>query len=117
MNALFEFYAALDGQADELHRAHYADDYSLRSWDRKEGFGLGRQAVYDNIKRTEKILEDYEWGNSICIPVTLYAADFDGISERYPEDICKSRLGNFIKQWQSGWLWAVSSFIPYPANY
>ena len=37
---------------------YYADDYSLAEI--AEEFGVSRQAVYDNIKRTEKILEDYE---------------------------------------------------------
>ncbi len=37
---------------------YYADDYSLAELQKE--FGVSRQAVYDNIKRTEKILEDYE---------------------------------------------------------
>lgn len=59
MNALFEFYAALltDKQMNYIE-LYYADDYSLAEI--AEEFGVSRQAVYDNIKRTEKILEDYE---------------------------------------------------------
>ena len=40
MNTLFEFYASLAEIAEE--------------------FNVSRQAVYDNIKRTEKVLEGYE---------------------------------------------------------
>ena len=59
MNALFEFYAALltDKQMNYIE-LYYADDYSLAEI--AEEFGVSRQAVYDNIKRTEKILEAYE---------------------------------------------------------
>ena len=55
----FEFYAALltDKQMNYIE-LYYADDYSLAEI--AEEFGVSRQAVYDNIKRTEKILEDYE---------------------------------------------------------
>ncbi len=49
---------------------YYADDYSLQEFD-----GVSRQAVYDNIKRTEKILEDYEMKLHMY-SITLYAARF-----------------------------------------
>ena len=54
-----EFYAALltDKQMNYIE-LYYADDYSLAEI--AEEFGVSRQAVCDNIKRTEKILEDYE---------------------------------------------------------
>lgn len=59
MNALFEFYATLltEKQMNYLE-LYYADDYSLGEI--AEEFEVSRQAVYDNIKRTEKLLEDYE---------------------------------------------------------
>lgn len=37
---------------------YYADDFSLGEI--AEEFSVSRQAVYDNIKRTERLLEDYE---------------------------------------------------------
>lgn len=37
---------------------YYADDFSLGEI--AEEYEVSRQAVYDNIKRTSKILEDYE---------------------------------------------------------
>lgn len=59
MNALFEFYATLltEKQMNYLE-LYYADDYSLGEI--AEDFNVSRQAIYDNIKRTEKILEEYE---------------------------------------------------------
>ena len=59
MNALFEFYAALltDKQMNYIE-LYYADDYSLAEI--AEEFGVSRQAVYDNIKRTEIQLFEYE---------------------------------------------------------
>lgn len=59
MNALFEFYATLltEKQMNYIE-LYYADDYSLGEI--AEEYNVSRQAVYDNIKRTEKILEDYE---------------------------------------------------------
>lgn len=59
MNALFECYATLltEKQMNYME-LYYADDYSLGEI--AEEYAISRQAVYDNIKRTEKILEDYE---------------------------------------------------------
>lgn len=37
---------------------YYADDFSLGEI--SEDFDVSRQAVYDNIRRTEVILENYE---------------------------------------------------------
>lgn len=37
---------------------YYADDFSLGEI--ADEFDVSRQAVYDNIRRTEKILEEYE---------------------------------------------------------
>lgn len=59
MNALFEFYSTLLTQKQMNYmELYYADDFSLGEI--AEEYGVSRQAVYDNIKRTEKILEDYE---------------------------------------------------------
>lgn len=59
MNALFECYATLLTQKQMNYmELYYADDYSLGEI--AEEYQISRQAVYDNIKRTEKILEDYE---------------------------------------------------------
>ena len=85
MNALFEFYAALltDKQMNYIE-LYYADDYSLAEI--AEEFGVSRQAVYDNIKRTEKILEDYEMKLHMQSDYIVRSQIFDQILERYPED-------------------------------
>ena len=59
MNALFEFYSTLltEKQMNYME-LYYADDFSLGEI--AEEYQVSRQAVYDNIKRTERILEDYE---------------------------------------------------------
>ena len=59
MNALFEFYATLltEKQMNYIE-LYYADDFSLAEI--AEEYNVTRQAVYDHIKRTEKVLETYE---------------------------------------------------------
>lgn len=59
MNRLFDFYADLltDKQRTYLD-LYYAEDYSLGEI--AENYHVSRQAVYDNIRRTEKILLNYE---------------------------------------------------------
>ena len=81
MNALFEFYAALltDKQMNYIE-LYYADDYSLAEI--AEEFQVSRQAVYDNIKRTEKILEDYEMNSDYIVRSQI----FDQIMEKYADD-------------------------------
>lgn len=56
---MLEFYGELlTKKQKEYITLYYADDYSLGEI--SEEFSVSRQAVYDNIKRTTKILEDYE---------------------------------------------------------
>ncbi len=85
MNALFEFYAALltDKQMNYIE-LYYADDYSLAEI--AEEFGVSRQAVYDNIKRTEKILEDYEKKLHMYSDYIVRSQIFDQITEKYHDD-------------------------------
>lgn len=59
INSLFEFYRPLlTSKQDSYIQLYYADDYSLGEI--SEEFNVSRQAVYDNIRRTEVILEKYE---------------------------------------------------------
>ncbi|KXT76130.1 Signal recognition particle associated protein [Streptococcus sp. DD10] len=85
MNALFEFYAALltDKQMNYIE-LYYADDYSLAEI--ADEFGVSRQAVYDNIKRTEKILEDYEMKLHMYSDYIVRSQIFDEILDNYPQD-------------------------------
>ena len=118
MNALFEFYAALltEKQMNYIE-LYYADDYSLAEI--AEEFGVSRQAVYDNIKRTEKILEDYEMKLHMYSDYIVRSQIFDQILERYPEDTFLQEQVEILSSIDNReWLWAVSSFIKeYLANY
>ncbi|WP_270182063.1 putative DNA-binding protein [Alkalihalobacillus sp. CinArs1] len=59
MNALFDFYQSLLTPKQRNYMAlYYLDDYSLGEI--AEEFQVSRQAVYDNIKRTEQMIEEYE---------------------------------------------------------
>lgn len=59
MNFLFDFYQALLTPKQRNYMSlYYLDDLSLGEI--AEEFDISRQAVYDNIKRTEIILEEYE---------------------------------------------------------
>ncbi|KRM18875.1 Signal recognition particle associated protein [Ligilactobacillus hayakitensis DSM 18933 = JCM 14209] len=59
INALFDFYEPLLTKKQMTYIGlYYRDDYSLGEI--AENYEVSRQAVYDNIKRTEKILEGYE---------------------------------------------------------
>ncbi|WP_420849941.1 putative DNA-binding protein [Psychrobacillus vulpis] len=59
MNFLFDFYQALltDKQRSYME-LYYLDDLSLGEI--AEEYEVSRQAVYDNIRRTEAMLEEYE---------------------------------------------------------
>lgn len=85
MNALFEFYAALltDKQMNYIE-LYYADDYSLAEI--AEEFGVSRQAVYDNIKRTEKVLETYEMKLHMYSDYIVRNKILDDISQKYADD-------------------------------
>lgn len=59
MNSLFDFYQALLTPKQRNYMAlYFLDDYSLGEI--AEEFQVSRQAVYDNIKRTEQMIEEYE---------------------------------------------------------
>lgn len=59
MNFLFDFYQALLTEKQRSYmQLYYLDDLSLGEI--AESYGVSRQAVYDNIRRTEAMLEEYE---------------------------------------------------------
>lgn len=59
INFLFDFYQSLltDKQRTYMN-LYYLEDLSLGEI--ADEFGISRQAVYDNVRRTETMLEDYE---------------------------------------------------------
>jgi predicted DNA-binding protein YlxM (UPF0122 family) len=59
INMLFDFYAVLLTQKQMNYiELYYVDDLSLAEIAAE--YEVSRQAVYDNIKRTEKVLENFE---------------------------------------------------------
>ncbi|MHC5269074.1 putative DNA-binding protein [Enterococcus sp. LJL98] len=100
MNALFECYATLltEKQMNYME-LYYADDYSLGEI--AEEYGVSRQAVYDNIKRTEKILEDYERKLHVYSDYVLREELLTGLDVylkgHYPKD---TTLATYVKQLQ-----------------
>lgn len=95
MNALFDFYGALltDKQHSYLE-LYYADDYSLGEIATE--FSVSRQAVYDNIRRTEVSLEEYEEKLHLLAQFQAQNAAVDQLSayvrEHYANDTELSKL-------------------------
>lgn len=59
MNYLYDFYQTLLTPKQKSYMSlYYLDDYSLGEI--ADEYEVSRQAVYDNIKRTETMLEEYE---------------------------------------------------------
>ncbi|AGK53057.1 putative DNA-binding protein [Bacillus sp. 1NLA3E] len=59
MNYLYDFYQSLLTPKQSSYMSlYYLEDYSLGEI--AEEYNISRQAVYDNIKRTEAMLEEYE---------------------------------------------------------
>lgn len=59
INYLYDFYQSLLTPKQSSYMSlYYLDDYSLGEI--AEEYDVSRQAVYDNIKRTEQMLEQYE---------------------------------------------------------
>ncbi len=101
MNALFEFYSTLltEKQMNYIE-LYYADDFSLGEI--AEEYGVSRQAVYDNIKRTDKILENYErklhlYSNFIVREELINKMQAH-VKENYPEDQVLLELINNIQE-------------------
>lgn len=100
MNALFEFYSTLltEKQMNYMEM-YYADDFSLGEI--AEEYEISRQAVYDNIKRTEKILEEYEKKLHLFSDYIVRGELLDTlkkyVKETYPKD---TTIVHYIEQIQ-----------------
>ncbi|GGH74880.1 putative DNA-binding protein YlxM (UPF0122 family) [Pullulanibacillus pueri] len=59
LNALYDFYhPLLTDKQKKYMDLYYTDDFSLGEI--AENYGVSRQAIYDNLKRTETLLDDFE---------------------------------------------------------
>lgn len=65
MNTLFDFYGKLlTTKQQDYMTYYYLEDHSLGEI--AEESGVSRQAVFDNIKRSETILKNYENKLGLC---------------------------------------------------
>lgn len=100
MNALFEFYSTLltEKQMNYMEM-YYADDFSLGEI--AEEYQVSRQAVYDNVKRTGKILEDYEKKLHLYSDYVVRGELLEKLrkytAENYPND---TKIKTYIEQIQ-----------------
>lgn len=99
MNALFEFYSTLltEKQMNYME-LYYADDFSLGEI--AEEYEVSRQAVYDNIKRTEKFQKNTKklhlYSNYVVRKEFLEQLQ-QYVQETYPKD---SEIKKYIEQIQ-----------------
>lgn len=89
MNLLYDFYSTLlTDKQKEYVALYYADDLSLSEI--SEEMGVSRQAVYDNIKRSEALLQKYEHQLQLVAQFEKrqksVAQLLDYVSTRYPDD-------------------------------
>ncbi|MCH5461467.1 putative DNA-binding protein [Lactobacillus sp. LC28-10] len=101
INSLFAFYQPLlTNKQNDYMQLYYGDDYSLGEI--AEEYHVSRQAVYDNIRRTEKILETYEKKLSLLSEFTKrnqLADDIQSyVAKQYPDD---QKLNQLVHQLES----------------
>lgn len=101
INSLLEFYRPLlTRKQQEYMQLYYGDDYSLGEI--AENFAVSRQAVYDNIRRTEQVLREYEKKLHLYQQFVSrnHAADrlADYAANHYPEDKKLLRLIDQLDQ-------------------
>jgi len=82
VNSLYDFYQSLlTDKQREYMKLYYFDDLSLAEI--SEHTKVSRQAVYDTLKRTEKILETYEDNLSLCEKYEQRLAIIQEVEESY----------------------------------
>ncbi|OES43640.1 putative DNA-binding protein [Domibacillus iocasae] len=86
MNYLYDFYQMLLTDKQRSYMSlYYLDDYSLGEI--ADEYEVSRQAVYDNIKRTEAMLEEYEAKLMLLKKFQKRQALIDQLKERADEDM------------------------------
>lgn len=100
MNYLFDFYQSLltDKQRNYLER-YYLLDESLSEI--AETFQVSRQAVYDNIRRTDELLEEYELKLGLYDKFEKRQAILETIQiEIHQDEINRDKLNQYIENLQ-----------------
>ncbi|UOR12752.1 putative DNA-binding protein [Halobacillus amylolyticus] len=99
INYLFDFYQSLlTPKQRNYMELYYLEDYSLGEI--SETFNVSRQAVYDNIRRTEAMLEEYE--NKLYLYGKFYKRQqlIQQMLEAVPESDVENQLRDRLKQLQ-----------------
>ena len=93
LSALFDFYGALlTEKQQECLKMHLFEDFSLSEIG--EELGISRQAVYDNIHRSEKAMESYEEKlGLVALPEGARGARGHLPLGQGPADGCQQRCG------------------------
>lgn len=80
MGELFDFYGQLlTERQQELMNLYYQQDLSLGEIAEKQG--VSRQAIYDNLRRSEKLLEDYDKKLQLLARREMVKSKIQNISE------------------------------------
>lgn len=101
VNVLYSFYQPLlTAKQDQYMQLYYGDDFSLGEI--AQNYHVSRQAVYDNLKRTVKILEKYEQKLHLCQEFqkreTLLAQLEQIIQTDYPQDQALKTIFHKLQQ-------------------
>jgi len=94
---LYDFYSSLltDKQKDYMEM-YYREDYSLGEI--AEVSSVSRQAIYDNIRRTEQVLETYEEKLHLYEKFTERKALFTTLTAAIESKKSKDNILHVIKQ-------------------
>ncbi|MFC4354427.1 putative DNA-binding protein [Chryseomicrobium palamuruense] len=100
INFLFDFYQSLltDKQRSYME-LYYLDDLSLGEI--AEEYEISRQAVYDNIRRTEMMLEEYETKLNLFEKFQQRQQLILELEERIQKGQSPAQLGEIIEQLKS----------------
>jgi len=84
MNMLYDFYhGLLTDKQKEYMELYYREDYSLAEIATLNN--VSRQAIYDNIKRTEQVIESYEDNLKLYYKYEARSKLYDQLEERLKE--------------------------------
>ncbi|RWZ60520.1 putative DNA-binding protein [Halobacillus fulvus] len=94
INYLFDFYQSLlTPKQRNYMELYYLEDYSLGEI--SETFDVSRQAVYDNIRRTEAMLEEYE--NKLSLYGKFQKRQ--QVMKEMEAEVAKRKLGQPFDDW------------------
>ncbi|MER2088106.1 putative DNA-binding protein [Sporosarcina sp. JAI121] len=89
INFLFDFYQSLLTDKQRLYmQLYYLEDLSLGEIAGE--YGVSRQAVYDNVRRTEAMLEDYEMKLNLFTKFQKRAEIVDSLERLVTDDVKNS---------------------------